>query len=294
MAQAAATSPAAIGFARDVVNLGKPRVTTLVLFTTATGIWLAPSTGAALATTLSFLFATSILVASANTLNCWVERKSDGLMHRTMNRPLPAGRLAPGFALVWGSVLGLLALVLLQLTSNTLTVALGAIALLTYVLIYTPLKKVSPAALYIGAIPGAIPPLMGWTFATGGLDRPGWFLFALLFIWQIPHFIAISVYLEEDYRRGGLQVLPVARGGPAAWRQMILTSAILLALSLAAVPLGIAGSVYLVVAALAGAVFVHGAWQGSKTGTTKAGRRVFLISIIHLVAVVTALILDAN
>jgi protoheme IX farnesyltransferase len=294
MAHAAATSPAAIGFARDIVNLGKPRVTTLVIFTTATGIWLAPSNGATLATTLSFLFATSLLVASANTLNCWVERKSDGLMHRTMNRPLPAGRLAPQVALIWGTVLGFLALVLLQLISNTLTAALGALALLTYVLIYTPLKRVSPAALYVGAVPGAIPPLMGWTFATGGLDVPGGFLFALLFIWQIPHFIAISVYLEEDYRRGGLQVLPVAHGGPAAWRQMIWSSAVLLAVSVAAVPLGIAGPVYLAVALAAGAVFVHGAWKGSKTGTAKAGRRVFAISILHLIVVVTALILDAG
>ena len=292
MALAAATSPAAIGFARDIVNLGKPRVTTLVIFTTATGIWLAPQSGATLTTTLSFLFATSILVASANTLNCWVERKSDGLMHRTRDRPLPAGRLAPGVALVWGSVLGVLALVLLQLTSNTLTAALGAIALLTYVLIYTPLKRVSPAALYVGAVPGAIPPLMGWTFATGGLAAPGWFLFALLFIWQIPHFIAISVYLEEDYRRGGLQVLPVAHGSKAAWRQMIWTAAALLVTSLAAIPLGIAGVAYTAVAVAAGTVFVHGAWQGSKTPTAKAGRKVFAISILYLIAVVTALILD--
>jgi protoheme IX farnesyltransferase len=292
MAHAAATTPAAIGFARDIVNLGKPRVTTLVIFTTATGIWLAPPNGAGLTTTLSFLFATSLLVASANTLNCWVERNSDGLMHRTMDRPLPAGRLAPGVALVWGSVLGLLALVLLHLTSNTLTAALGSIALLTYVLVYTPLKRVSPAALYVGAVPGAIPPLMGWTFATGSLDTPGWFLFALLFIWQIPHFIAISVYLEEDYRRGGLQVLPVAHGSKAAWRQMIWTSAALLAMSLAAAALGIAGPVYLVVATLAGAVFVHGAWTGSKAPTAKAGRKVFAISILHLIAVVTTLILD--
>ncbi len=292
MAQAAATSPAAIGFARDIVNLGKPRVTTLVIFTTATGIWLAPPSGATLATTLSFLFATSLLVASANTLNCWVERKSDGLMHRTMNRPLPAGRLAPGVALVWGSVLGTLALVLLQLTSNTLTAVLGTIALLTYVVIYTPMKRISPMALYVGAVPGAIPPLMGWTFATGSLDTPGWFLFALLFIWQIPHFIAISVYLEEDYRRGGLQVLPVAHGSKAAWRQMIWTAAALLAVSLAAVVLNIAGPIYLAVATLAGAVFVHGAWKGSKNPTAKAGRKVFAISILYLVAVVTALILD--
>lgn len=292
MAQAAATSPAAIGFARDLFDLGKPRVTTLVIFTTAIGIWLAPHGGAGLGTTLSFLFATSLLVASANTLNCWVERESDGLMHRTMDRPLPAGRLAPVVALVWGTVLGLLALVLLFLTSNILTAVLGAVALLCYVLVYTPLKRVSPAALYIGAVPGAIPPLMGWTFATGGLAVPGWFLFALLFVWQIPHFIAISVYLEEDYRRGGLQVLPVAHGNEAAWRQMIRSSAVLLAVSLVAVPLKIAGPIYMTVAVVAGGLFLHGSVKGSRTGTAKAGRRVFAISIIYLIAVVTALILD--
>jgi protoheme IX farnesyltransferase len=294
MAQAAATSPTVIGFARDVINLGKPRVTSLVLLTTAAGIWLAPSSGAGFVTTLGFLFATSVLVGSANTLNCWVERESDGRMHRTRIRPLPAGRLSPGFALAWGTLLGLAALVLLRITSNNLTTALGAIALLTYVLIYTPMKRISPAALYVGAIPGAIPPLMGWTFATGGLSTPGWFLFFLLFLWQIPHFIAISVYLEEDYRRGGLQVLPVARGGTAAWRRMILATGVLLAVSLAPVPLGIAGPAYLLVAGAAGAMFLYGAIRGSKTGTATAGRRVFLVSILHLICVVAMLILDAH
>ncbi len=292
MAQVSAIAPTPLGFAKDIIELGKPRVTSLVIFTTACGFWLAPPSGRSGWNTLAFLFATSMLVASANTLNCWVERDSDGRMLRTRNRPLPAGRMAPGVALVWGTVLGLGALTALFFAANLLTAFLGAVALSVYVLVYTPLKRVSPAALYIGSVPGAIPPLMGWAYATGGLAAPGWFLFALLLVWQIPHFIAISVYLEEDYRRGGLQVLPVVKGGPAAWRRMILTACLLFLVSLAAVPLKLAGPYYFAVALVAGGGFIYSATTGARTGTVRAGRNTFIVSIVYLMAMVSALILD--
>jgi len=292
MTQVSATAPAPLGFAKNIIELAKPRVNTLVLFTTACGYWLAPTTDKPLAGTLAFLFATSMLVASANTLNCWIERTSDGLMHRTRNRPLPSGRMAPGVALVWGTVLGIGALATLYFTSNLLTATLGAIALSTYVLLYTPLKRVSPVALYIGSLPGALPPLMGWTYATGGLATAGWFLFAILFIWQIPHFIAISVYLEEDYRRGGMRVLPIVKGGPAAWRQMIWTTGLLVVVSMAAIPLNLTGPAYIIVALAAGGAFFLSAVHGSKTGSVRAGRNSFIVSIIYLVVTIAALILD--
>ena len=183
----------------------------MVVFTTAMGLWLAPgSIGAA--RTVLLLFGTALLVGSANTLNCWYERETDGLMNRTRNRPLPAGRLDPSVALALGIVGAAFAIPILSFAINPLTALLGAIAHATYVLVYTPLKKVSPWALEVGAIPGAIPPLMGWTAATGTLSLPGWFLFGILFFWQIPHFLAIAIYLEADYRRGGFKVFSVERG----------------------------------------------------------------------------------
>ena len=198
---------------RDLLDLAKPRITTMVVFTTAMGLWLAPGSIGAARTAL-LLFGTALLVGSANILNCWYERETDGLMIRTRNRPLPAGRLEPGTALALGIACGVFAIPLLALAINPLTAVLGAIAHSTYVLVYTPLKKVSPWALELGAIPGAIPPLMGWTAATGTLSLPGWFLFGILFFWQIPHFLAIAIYLEDDYRRGGLKVLSGGGRGP--------------------------------------------------------------------------------
>jgi protoheme IX farnesyltransferase len=176
---------------RDLLDLAKPRITSMVVFTTAMGLWLAPGTIGAARTAL-LLCGTALLVGSANTLNCWYERETDGLMIRTRNRPLPAGRLDPWTALAFGAVCGVFAIPILAIAINPLTALLGAIAHATYVLVYTPLKKLSPWALEIGAIPGAIPPLMGWTAATGTLSLPGWFLVGILFFWQIPHFLAIA------------------------------------------------------------------------------------------------------
>ena len=153
----------------DLAELGKPRITSLVLLTTALGLWMAPG-AVSWPLALSVLVATALLVASANTLNCWVERESDGLMRRTQGRALPDGRLAPPVALAWGIFLGVIALAMLAWTTNPLTLALGAGALATYVLLYTPLKRVGWWAVLVGAVPGAIPPLMGWTATTGELS----------------------------------------------------------------------------------------------------------------------------
>lgn len=281
-------------FARDLVDLGKPRVTTLVVFTTAIGLWLAPSR-LPLAVAAGFLIATGLLVASANTLNCWWERESDALMTRTRRRPLPAGRLTPGVALATGLAQGAAALATLSVLTNPLTVALGAAALVTYVGVYTPLKRVTPWSLHIGAVPGAIPPLMGWTAAEGAIGVPGAFAFALLVAWQLPHFLAIALYLEEDYARGGMRVLSVAWGGAAARRHLFGYTLALFAVSLAAWPLGVAGAGYVCVAAVLGARFAYLAWQGlSGEGGGAWARRVFLYSVVYLAALITALLADAR
>src|SRR5688572_25744505 len=190
----------AFGTVRDLVSLTKPRITLLVVITTAGGLWLAP--GALSPWTVAVtLLATAIVVASANALNCWMERDSDRLMARTRNRPLPAGRLDARVALVFGVALGVASVPLFTFLVNPLTGLLAAIALVSYVWVYTPLKQKSWTALLVGAVPGALPPLMGWTAATGKLELPGLVLFAVLFVWQIPHFIAIALFRQDDYER---------------------------------------------------------------------------------------------
>ncbi len=280
--------------ARDLVELGKPRITMLVLFTTAVGLWMAPGSLGAVGTIL-FLLGTAGLVASANTLNCWVERESDGMMLRTRRRALPAGRLEPRVALVSGMVVGIASLVLVWATTNPLTFALGAIALLSYVLVYTPLKRLSWLALLVGAVPGAIPPLMGWTALTGELSAPGWILFGILFFWQLPHFIAISLYLKEDYRRGGLKVLPLVHGDAVARRHLFAYTLLLVGVSLGALPLGLAGPAYLAAATLLGAGFVYlAAWGLRPVVEAVWARRTFAYSLIYLSFLIGILVLDAR
>lgn len=279
---------------RDLFDLAKPRITTMVVFTTAMGLWLAPGSIGAARTAL-LLFGTALLVGSANTLNCWYERETDGLMIRTRNRPLPAGRLDPWTALALGIVCGVFAIPILAIAINPLTALLGAIAHATYVLVYTPMKKVSPWALEFGAIPGAIPPLMGWTAATGALSLPGWFLFGILFFWQIPHFLAIAIYLEDDYRRGGLKVFSVTRGPVTAARWLAFYTVALVAVSLLAQPLGLAGIAYTAAAALLGAGFLWFAKRGV-TGPIEGAwaRRTMLYSIAWLTALMLSLVAFAR
>jgi protoheme IX farnesyltransferase len=279
---------------RDLLDLAKPRITSMVVFTTAMGLWLAPGAIGA-ARTVALLAGTALLVGSANILNCWYERETDGLMLRTRNRPLPAGRLDPATALALGIGCGVVAIPILTLMVNPLTALLGAIAHMTYVLVYTPLKKISPWALEIGAIPGAIPPLMGWTASTGALTLPGWFLFGILFFWQIPHFLAIAIYLEDDYRRGGLKVLSVTRGSVSAARWLAVYTVALIVVSLLAQPLQLAGMAYTVTAALLGFGFLAFARRGV-TGPVEGAwaRRTMLYSIAWLTALMFALVAFAR
>ena len=288
------TASASKGRLRDLLELGKPRITLLVLFTSAVGIWMAPGSLGWLETAL-FLIATSCLVASANTLNCYIERETDGLMRRTRDRPLPAGRLTARAALVAGCLEALAALAALAWSTNRLTLILGLVALVTYVLVYTPMKRASWFAVIVGAVPGAIPPLMGWTAVTGSLGTTGWILFGILFLWQLPHFIAISLYLKEDYRRGGLQVLPVAIGDAAARRHLFGYTVLLVLVSLTAPTLGLAGPLYLVTAALLGAGFLWIAGGGLRTAVAGGwARRAFRYSLIYLPLLIGVLVFDAR
>lgn len=277
---------------RDLVALTKPRITLMVILTTAGGIWLAPDemSWAAIALTL---LATAMVVGSANTLNCWVERESDGRMARTKNRPLPAGRLDARVALGLGLALGALSVPILTMVANPLTGLLAAVALVSYVMIYTPMKQRSPAALIVGAVPGALPPLMGWTAATGELAAPGIVLFGILFLWQMPHFLAISIFRQNEYERAGIKVLPSTRGTPVAKRHAVLWAGALVPVSLLLVPLGIAGGLYLGAAAVLGAGFFAWSLAGLRAEAgNRWARQLFLASLVYLPLLFAALAVD--
>lgn len=279
---------------RDLVDLAKPRITTMVVFTAGIGLWAAPGSAGA-ARTAVLLLGTALLVASANVFNSWIERDADARMIRTRTRPLPAGRVDPWTAFALGIGLGVFAIPLLALGVSPLVALLGAIAHAIYVLVYTPLKRVTPWALEIGAIPGAIPPLMGWAAATGSLSPGGWSLFAILFFWQLPHFLAIALYLEEDYRRGGFRVLSVVRGQTVARRRLLFHSVGLAAAGLAPWALGMVGVTYAVTASVLGAVCIAVAANGvaRRKGAAWA-RRVMVWTLVHQVALVLALVLDVR
>jgi protoheme IX farnesyltransferase len=276
---------------RDLLELTKPRITTVVLATSAAGMTLAQAPMPAGRVWVSLL-GTALIVSSANALNMWWERDTDGLMARTRGRPLPAGRMAPDVALIFGLALGAVSLPLLFLV-NTLTALLGLFALVVYVAVYTPLKRHTTLALLLGAIPGAMPPLMGWTSATGSLGVGGLALFAVLFVWQLPHFIAITLFRAKDYAAAGLKVVPIESGERAAKWQIVGYTALLLTLSLAPSSLHIAGRVYLAAAGLLGGLFLalsaYGLWAKSVHRWAKS---LFGYSIVYLVLLFAMLLAD--
>lgn len=272
---------------RDLVLLSKPRLSSLVMITCAGGMWLAPGTIAPARAILAVL-ATAAVVGAANALNCYMERDLDARMRRTRDRPLPAGRLDPLVALGLGLLVPALAVPLLALAAGPLTAFLALVALASYVLVYTPLKRRSPLALFVGAVPGAIPPAMGWTTVTGHLDAGALALFALLFAWQLPHFLAVSLYLEDDYARAGLPVFARVHGETATRRAILLSTALLLLASLLPVAAGVAGAPYSVAAVLLGGALLGHAALGLR-GRARWARSFFLATLVHLTALFAVL-----
>jgi protoheme IX farnesyltransferase len=277
----------------DFVALTKPRITAIVLITTAGGLFLAPGAVAA-STVVAALVGVALIVGGANALNMALEPEIDRHMPRTRNRPLPAGRLTVRQAAVFGVVLSVVSLPILAFGVNLLTALLAALANVLYVLAYTPLKPRSHLALEVGAIPGAMPPLLGWTAATGRVDAGGLVLMAILFFWQLPHFHAIAWFRREEYARAGLQVLPNTRGDDVTKHAIVRYLAVLLAVSLLLFPLGVASRVYLFSAAGLGAVFFGwGCWGLRAASGRRWARSLFGVSILYLVALFAAVAVDA-
>lgn len=278
----------------DLVSLTKPRLSSLVLFTMASGIWLAPGSISP-ARWVAALLSTAGIVAAANALNCYLERDVDRLMSRTRNRPLPSGRMDPPIALWFALSLLAISLPALVLATNLLTGLLGLTALVLYVLVYTPMKARSYAAMLVGAIPGALPTLMGWTAVTGSIDPPALVLFAILFLWQMPHFIAISLVRKDEYAAAGLKLLPLERGDDLSRAQMVAYLAVLIPVSLLLVPLKMAGVLYLVTALCLGLGFLAASLHGWHRRLGRAwAHKMFLLSLFYLAFLFAVLWIDGG
>lgn len=294
----------------EFLRLTKPRLSSLVIATLVGGMYLAPPLpGHALRPSLWLVMwttlGTMLIVGAAHTFNMYLERDSDALMRRTRNRPLPSGALRPAQALWFGVALMVVGLPMLWLGANLLTAALGLTALVSYVFVYTPMKRRSPAALLVGTIPGAIPPLMGWTAVRGYIELPGLLLFAVMFFWQIPHFLAIALYSSEDYARGGIRVTPLVHGAAAAKREAVVYLAALVpvSLALALVPVPgavgaaspIAGYTYFWTALVGGVIFFAvGLWGLREEAGRSWARWLFLVSLVYLTALFVVLGLEGQ
>lgn len=277
---------------RDLLELTKPGIIRMCLLMTAGGLWLAPQSVSGW-TWFAALVGSALAVGSANAFNMVWEREGDLLMRRTRNRPVATGRLSVAAASGFAGLLGVLAMLVLGLGTNLLTAGLALFALVSYTLVYTPLKRVTPLALVIGAVPGAVPPLLGWTAATGSLDMPGIVLFGIVMVWQMPHFLAIAMFRKQDYADAGIRVVPVVRGETIAKVQAIAWAALLIPMSMALTPMGVTGNLYMVVALLLGLVFLIWTILGlSRTNTIKWARQVFVLSLVYLPALTLALVVD--
>src|SRR5215831_117187 len=231
--------------AHAYVALTKPDVSFLVLITTAAGYYMGVRGPVSWLHMSHVIFGTLLIATGTAALNHYVERESDRYMRRTASRPLPSGALAPSKALAFGVALSIAGAVDLYLAAGLLACGLGVLTCLSYLLAYTPLKKRTVWATFVGAFPGAVPPLIGWAAATGSLDRGAWLLFGILFLWQFPHFHSIAWIYREDYARAGIRMLPtVDREGSRTFRQIVLYAAALLGVSLLPTVMGLAGIKY--------------------------------------------------
>jgi protoheme IX farnesyltransferase len=282
------------GRAADYLALTKPRVAVLVLFTVAAGVLLAGGRHVSLAVLLHAVFGTALVAAGASALNQLLERHSDARMRRTENRPLPAGRLQPWEVLLFGVLLALVGVAYLALTLHSPCAAVvAAFTCACYVGVYTPLKPRTPLNTLVGAVPGALPPVIGWCAVSGAITEEAVTLFAILFLWQVPHFLAIAWMYRDQYRRAGLCMLPVLDpDGRLTGRHMVTYCLALLPASLGPVLLGEAGLLYLGGAVLLGLAFLASALKFQRLRSVGQARRVLRASLLYLPGLLALLLLD--
>jgi protoheme IX farnesyltransferase len=278
----------------DYVELAKPRVAVLVLFTVGAGVLLASGRDFPLVVLLHTVLGTALVAAGASALNQWFERDSDARMRRTENRPLPSGRLQAVEVFLFGVLLGLGGVVYLALTLSHITAALvAALTFILYVAVYTPLKRRTPLNTLVGAVPGALPPIIGWCAVRGEITHEASILFLILFLWQVPHFLAIAWIYRDEYARAGLRMLPVVdRDGRRTAQHMMLYCLALLAVSLQPVLFGSAGLLYLIGATLLGLTFLATTIGFQRWRSLCQARRVLRASLLYLPGLFALLLLD--
>ena len=277
----------------DLWELTKPGITALVLVTTAVGFYLGSAGSVEWWHLLQALLGTGLLAAGTNALNQYAERGVDSRMKRTRQRPLPAGRLRPSTALTFAAGISVVGALHLALTVNLLTAALGVAALIIYIFVYTPLKRRTELCTLVGAIPGAIPPMMGWTAASGQLDLAAWVLFGIVFLWQMPHFYAIAWLYRADYALAGFPMLPVVdEEGERTSRQIVVYTIGLLLVSLLTTVLGLTGAIYLFGALTLGLGFLALGLRLAVARTGSQARRLFFGSIVYLPVLLVLMVVD--
>lgn len=280
------------GLRADLSALTKPRITLMVVLTTAVGYAVA-APQFDWTVFLHTLAGTALLASGSSVYNQWLERRNDARMQRTAQRPLPAGRMQPAVAFSIASALSAAGALWLWLWVNPLTAWVGLATLALYVIVYTPMKRWTSLNTVVGAVPGAMPPMMGCTAATGAIGPIAWALFGILFLWQMPHFLAIAWLYRSDYEAGGLPMLPV--GDPDGRRtslQMALYAAALVPVSILPTVLGFTGLVYLVGAVLLGAAYFLVALRFGRTFDARDARKLLLASVAYLPAVLILMVID--
>jgi protoheme IX farnesyltransferase len=279
----------------DLFELVKARLTSLVLLTTAVGFYLGSGPSVDYAALFRVVFGTAAAAAGAAALNQWWERKADALMHRTRMRPVPAGRMPPVEALALGIVLSIFGVGYLAMACNALSAVLAAITITIYIFGYTPLKRASTANTLVGAIPGAIPPMIGWAAARGAIDAGAWSLFAILLLWQLPHFFAIAWMYREDYSRAGFRMISSDDlSGERSASQSVFFCILLLVLAGLPAFVGIVTFAYLAIELVLGGLFIAVAMRFLKLRTARAARSLFVTSIVYLPLLLAALVLTKS
>jgi protoheme IX farnesyltransferase len=278
---------------RDYLELTKPRITLLILVCTAVGYWFGCGFAFHWTILAHALLGTALLASGTSALNQWYEVESDAKMRRTRRRPLPAGRIKRSHGLAFGLLLSVAGFADLWQGTNLLAAALGLFTLLSYLLLYTPLKQRSPACTTVGAIPGAMPPLIGYAAAGHGLDTGALALFLILFVWQFPHFDAIAWMYREDYARGGIRMLPVIEpDGVSTVRRVLVCSLLLIPISLVPLFLGMTGALYAGAAIAAGLGVLYFGARLSRQRTLPRARRLLLATVLYLPALLCVMVLD--
>lgn len=296
-AEAIIQKPATITLATRMaamLELTKPRITFMVVLSALAGFCMATSGSVDWIRFLNFAIGISLLTSGCSALNQFIERDSDKLMRRTMRRPLPSAKLTPATALLCGVLTAVAGEAYLAFMVNGLTAVLGFCALASYVFLYTPLKQKTTICTFIGAFPGALPPLLGWAAASGQIGWGGIAMFAILFLWQFPHFHAISMMYAEDYGRAGIKMLPVVEPDcKSTARQIVFYAAALLPVSVLPYVLGMSGVVYLIAAILLGAGYLAMSIRTARTRTRLDARRLLKTSVIYLPLIYILMVLTA-